>query len=67
MTTSNGRMYTENAVARDCTSTRPGTPAAEMPDQIPAEIKAERNARLLERREAYALDLDPDRFRFRAP
>ncbi|MBM4441272.1 MAG: tRNA (N6-isopentenyl adenosine(37)-C2)-methylthiotransferase MiaB [Candidatus Rokubacteria bacterium] len=29
-------------------SPRPGTPAATMPDQVPAEVKAERNARLLE-------------------
>jgi tRNA-2-methylthio-N6-dimethylallyladenosine synthase len=29
-------------------SRRPGTPAAEMPDQVSAEVKADRNARLLE-------------------
>jgi tRNA-2-methylthio-N6-dimethylallyladenosine synthase len=29
-------------------SPRPGTPAATMPDQVPAAVKAERNARLLE-------------------
>jgi len=29
-------------------SRRPGTPAAEMPDQVPDEVKAERNRRLLE-------------------
>jgi tRNA-2-methylthio-N6-dimethylallyladenosine synthase len=29
-------------------SPRPGTPAATMPDQIPPEVKAERNARLLD-------------------
>ncbi|MGH7419855.1 MAG: TRAM domain-containing protein, partial [Candidatus Rokuibacteriota bacterium] len=29
-------------------SRRPGTPAAEMPDQVPDEVKAERNSRLLE-------------------
>jgi tRNA-2-methylthio-N6-dimethylallyladenosine synthase len=29
-------------------SRRPGTPAAEMPDQVPDEVKAERNHRLLE-------------------
>jgi tRNA-2-methylthio-N6-dimethylallyladenosine synthase len=29
-------------------SARPGTPAAMMPDQVPATVKAERNARLLQ-------------------
>jgi tRNA-2-methylthio-N6-dimethylallyladenosine synthase len=29
-------------------SRRPGTPAAEMPDQVPDEVKADRNRRLLE-------------------
>jgi tRNA-2-methylthio-N6-dimethylallyladenosine synthase len=29
-------------------SRRPGTPAADMPDQVPPEVQAERNARLLE-------------------
>ncbi len=29
-------------------SPRPGTPAAEMPDQVPREVKAQRNSRLLE-------------------
>ena len=29
-------------------SRRPGTPAADMPDQVPDEVKAERNTRLLE-------------------
>jgi tRNA-2-methylthio-N6-dimethylallyladenosine synthase len=29
-------------------SARPGTPAATMPDQVAAEVKAERNARVLE-------------------
>src|SRR5439155_26774909 len=29
-------------------SPRPGTPAATMPGQVPAEVKAERNSRLLE-------------------
>ena len=29
-------------------SRRPGTPAAEMPDQVPEAVKAERNTRILE-------------------